>query len=272
MRYQQTNMPHLENRVLPLTLSLAIWVPACGGTVEAADTSAPGEAEAGVDSDMDQFTEAPVEAAAGDSEDASIGAEGAPDAAVEADAACIQGFADCNGIPSDGCEIDTSSDPQNCGACGKTCSYANSLAGCIGGKCVPGVCVTGYENCNSQPADGCEVDVLASQENCGACGQKCPAAAPCSSGKCTPSCEAGTGDCDNDGSNGCESDLQTDPVNCGGCGTQCPENHECVDGVCFCPYVCGQDCCNVKYEKCCGADSPAGLHCFGVNQPCLGPP
>src|SRR5262249_47361893 len=35
---------------------------------------------------------------------------------------CAMYFADCNNdIDPDGCEIDISSDPKNCGACGKAC-------------------------------------------------------------------------------------------------------------------------------------------------------
>src|SRR5256886_10278521 len=33
---------------------------------------------------------------------------------------CDAGFADCNNLPQDGCEIDTTSDPKNCGGCGRS--------------------------------------------------------------------------------------------------------------------------------------------------------
>jgi hypothetical protein len=52
---------------------------------------------------------------------------------------CSEGRADCNNSPSDGCEVDTASDPRNCGACGHTCEAA-------GQACVAGVCVV--EPCN----------------------------------------------------------------------------------------------------------------------------
>jgi len=34
---------------------------------------------------------------------------------------CNAGFADCNGLPADGCEVDTRSDSLNCGVCGGFC-------------------------------------------------------------------------------------------------------------------------------------------------------
>ena len=37
---------------------------------------------------------------------------------------CAPGHADCNGDPADGCEVDTATDPGNCGACGTTCTTA----------------------------------------------------------------------------------------------------------------------------------------------------
>lgn len=44
---------------------------------------------------------------------------------------CEQGRADCNGVASDGCESDLSSDATSCGACGH---------GCQGGPCQTGLC------------------------------------------------------------------------------------------------------------------------------------
>jgi hypothetical protein len=35
--------------------------------------------------------------------------------------ACNAGFADCNGVRADGCEVNTASDNNNCGACGRPC-------------------------------------------------------------------------------------------------------------------------------------------------------
>ncbi|OJY29051.1 MAG: hypothetical protein BGO98_42415 [Myxococcales bacterium 68-20] len=52
---------------------------------------------------------------------------------------CVDGQADCNGARSDGCEVDTRSDPHNCGGCGITCDLSIGQA-CVAGKCVVAPC------------------------------------------------------------------------------------------------------------------------------------
>ncbi|OJY25641.1 MAG: hypothetical protein BGO98_34005 [Myxococcales bacterium 68-20] len=52
---------------------------------------------------------------------------------------CRNGAADCNGSRTDGCEIDTRSDPRNCGGCGITCDLTMGQA-CVAGKCVVEPC------------------------------------------------------------------------------------------------------------------------------------
>jgi len=53
--------------------------------------------------------------------------------------ACKAGWANCNGSQFDGCEIDTKSDPTNCGGCGITCDLVLGQA-CVAGKCVVEPC------------------------------------------------------------------------------------------------------------------------------------
>ena len=50
---------------------------------------------------------------------------------------CISPFADCDGIPTNGCEANLLTDSKNCGACGRACGN--------GGMCATGMCpVTTY--------------------------------------------------------------------------------------------------------------------------------
>ncbi len=55
---------------------------------------------------------------------------------------CAPGFADCNGDPSDGCEVDLSIHPAHCGACDNTCDIAAGQP-CIEGKCLMTECDAG---------------------------------------------------------------------------------------------------------------------------------
>jgi hypothetical protein len=56
---------------------------------------------------------------------------------------CVAGFADCNGEWADGCEVDLSKDPANCGSCRNACD-ADAGAGSDGGTgqpCIEGKCL-----------------------------------------------------------------------------------------------------------------------------------
>ena len=52
---------------------------------------------------------------------------------------CADGRADCNGNTTDGCEVNTMSDPQNCGACGVACDAIAGQA-CVDGRCMVEPC------------------------------------------------------------------------------------------------------------------------------------
>jgi hypothetical protein len=144
-------------------------------------------------------------------------------------------FANCNGLLDDGCEIDVSTDHDNCGACGHACGAnvdcINSMCGCPSGK---------------TDCDGTCVDVKFDSSNCGACGNACPFKPPgactvkpphttygCGDGHCgTLTCQGTFRDCDKDlglgcASDGCEADTAADKNNCGGCGVKCGPDEQC---------------------------------------------
>lgn len=140
--------------------------------------------------------------------------------------------------------FDVKQDPLNCGDCGKTCPTGmNALALCAAGMC-QSVCKAPFHDCDAKPDDGCETDVTANKDNCGACGAVCPAMAShaspkCTAGACQPNCDPGFGDCDGDVANGCEVDLSKDMNNCGVCGTKCdPATQLCVPPMPNAPSTC----------------------------------
>lgn len=152
--------------------------------------------------------------------------------------ACESGFADCADDVSDGCEVDTTTDPNNCGGCGVGCAYSHAAALCTSGMCGRGKCDPGWADCNASDLDGCEVLLSSDAKNCGTCGNVCPGAplALCQNGTCAMSdCKGTTGNCDGDLSNGCEVDLSTSVDNCGACGFACVLAHavaDCTAGQC----------------------------------------
>ncbi len=151
-------------------------------------------------------------------------------------ASCNSGFGNCNSILADGCEINLSNNLLNCGACGVACIFPNATAACSSGQCTINSCNSGFANCNAAAADGCEVSIFSSVNNCGACGKAC-ASAPnsfpnCEQGICSLICNSGFGNCNGVNNDGCEVNLFTNASNCGACGKACPSGKACVAGLC----------------------------------------
>ncbi|MBL8679786.1 MAG: hypothetical protein JNK05_11500 [Myxococcales bacterium] len=129
---------------------------------------------------------------------------------------CNPGFSDCDANSANGCEVDTRSSLANCGACGTVCTSTRpgTVAVCTAGMC-RSQCSTGFSDCDSNAANGCEVDTNNSPMNCGACGAMCPsppsAVAVCSSAVCSFRCATGFSNCDGNSANGCEVPLPACP-------------------------------------------------------------
>jgi len=128
------------------------------------------------------------------------------------------------------CETNSDSDNDNCGACGVECPRGDEIRDFIGAEwsCQSGQCRMTCDprslraDCNSNPSDGCETDLGCDENNCGACGVKCPPGLTCREGNC--GCPGGMTDCGGETcriADACVS-LVADDNNCGACGVSCP--------------------------------------------------
>ena len=172
--------------------------------------------------------------------------------------ACNAPFLDCNTKADDGCEVDPTSDPLNCGSCGHACSGATPY--CVAGQCA--------SMCPLTLCNGECVDTQSSLANCGSCSKACPqpaggnGTASCKGGACSYACAQGFEDCDHNAGNGCEIFVSgSDVAHCGSCNA-CPaapsnEVEACAAGAC------GSSCA-ANYVDCNGASSD-GCECHTVN-------
>jgi hypothetical protein len=77
--------------------------------------------------------------------------------------ACNEGFDDCDGDASNGCEVDISSSIDHCGACGNVCNMTSLklLPVCADDGCDvdPTQCAQGYVNLDGDSSNGCECEI-----------------------------------------------------------------------------------------------------------------
>lgn len=172
-----------------------------------------------------------------------------PDAAQSG---CDDGYADCDGDPTNGCEAFLG-DVEHCGSCDDSCIIPNSIPACIDRQCAVVGCEPGYDQCVE---GGPCISLFGDDDNCGGCGDACENGSTCAGGVCTlANCAVGTADCDAELDNECETNLLL-PDNCGGCGITCgPYDHataRCEGGLCVI------DACDDGYADC---DAVVGNGC-----------
>jgi len=150
--------------------------------------------------------------------DAGVGDAGPGDAGVDAgtdecvEERCNDADDDCDGNVDEG--IDTSSDVENCGACGNVCSPAGAFPSCTDGACGIDSCAPGRIDLDGDPDNGCEYR----------CIEETPDDAVC---------DLRDNDCDGDVDE--DVDLDGDVMNCGSCGVVCTFPHaaaSCATGAC----------------------------------------
>src|SRR5690606_6748919 len=79
-----------------------------------------------------------------------------------------------------GCETDTSTSTDHCGACGNACATGEM---CRFGFCLDPNCTIGTANCDMADPD-CETNISNDPANCGACGNACANGEVCRFGQC----------------------------------------------------------------------------------------
>lgn len=181
-------------------------------------------------------------------------------------ASCAAGYADCNQVAADGCEVDLTSTHDHCGTCATACSAAMV---CSQGVC--GVTCGSLSNC----AGSC-VDETTDPAHCGSCTNACTAPpqamATCASSVCGFQCNAGYHTC----GSACADDTST--ASCGGSCTPCqaPQNGSatCASGQCGVACnpgfaVCGAACCAVT-DGGCGNTQTDPLNCGSCGHSCQG--
>lgn len=110
------------------------------------------------------------------------------------DGGCPPDYGNCDGNAVNGCEVDLRAGvrqvipgvpaPNNyyftgCGSCVSMCSGVAAVGlACRDGSCSY-TCERGYYDCNGRASDGCESQ-LSDNNNCGACGNRCPTGQRCS--------------------------------------------------------------------------------------------
>lgn len=138
---------------------------------------------------------------------------------------CTGYWADCDGLPGNGCETNTFTNSGHCGRCDNPCTADNGVGACSSGLCVMQSCNTGWRDCNQQFDDGCETHVFTNPNHCGVCNFQCVlnhAVTGCAGGQCTvEDCADGWENCDGLTHNGCERNVNDDIYNCGGCNILC---------------------------------------------------
>lgn len=152
-----------------------------------------------------------------------------------ADEACNGRDDDCDGDIDE--DFDFTSDGANCGECGFTCEADRAETACTEGVCEIVACDGDWADCDLDPVNGCETDLLA-VDRCGSCAEL-----EGTPGDMCGTCGTGVWVCDGTESTVCVGDLGEDALNaCGGCGPlDGTPGEPCAAGCDGAVWTCGDD-------------------------------
>lgn len=179
---------------------------------------------------------------------------------------CDTGRVDCDGDPSNGCEADFDVDITNCGACGTVCDDTHGTPSCRLGNCSI-TCDAGFADCDADVTTGCEANLNADPNRCGACDTACGTDEVCDgTGTCSTDCAAALTLC----ADTCV-DTDNDTVHCGACDQACDATGgtpSCNTGVCeiTCDMAMGD--CDSDVSTGCETPLDTTTHCGACDNAC----
>jgi len=201
---------------------------------------------------------------------------------------CPPGKLDCGSL---GC-VEIEANDNDCGACDNSCDrtggsgaqqYTNAHYGCLDRQCGKVKCSPRFADCDGTIDNGCETSTY-TDDDCGACGNKCPAGQKCIfypiTQQPTCMCEEGLTFCQTGEKDGLPmgicADINSDPSNCGGCGVECgwlgvslQEKRVCDFGKCVLRCVEGWANCNGAQSDGCEIDTNSDpRNCGGCGITC----
>lgn len=247
-----------------VVLLLVVTLGACGGEAPSAPDAGP---DAVADALPPPSEQPPPDAASpADALDADVAP---PPDLVAMDAPDDDGQAPPDASPADAAAEpcgDLETDTNNCGACGRRCTFPNATPSCVRGLCGIAACARGFADCNRRNDDGCEQDTNEGA-NCGVCNNRCPAGSRCVGGLCEGACPVpmtpGGAWC----FDRCQ-DLNITGDHCGSCGNRCPAGTVCGNGACCRP---GFADCNRNPADGCETDVNTAENCGQCGNPCVRP-
>jgi hypothetical protein len=155
---------------------------------------------------------------------------------------CKAGLGDCNGVISDGCEVNLSIDSNHCGGCAVSCDDGSACTNdsCAAGSCTHGsVVCTGSDQCHSagtcDPATGVCSSTARPDGTACSDGNACTTVDVCNGGSCVgstpPNCNDGNV-CTDDACNPASGCFNTNNSAACNDGNACTTVDVCAGGTC----------------------------------------